>query len=380
MAKPQASDAAFAFIEANPRLQVEHTVTEEVLGVDLVQSQLAVAAGATLASLGLDAGRYSRPRGYAMQLRVNMEMMDEKGGTTADRRHARGFRPAVRPRRARRYVRLLRLQDQRGLRLRCSPRSSCIRPARSWTDVVQKAARALREFRIEGVATNIPFLSGGAGASGFRRPTASAPASSIRTSPRSSGPRRSRPARCTLMRTGRPRMRPPPMQRRRARAPLRRARSPVPAPLQGTIVAIDVADGDLVRQGQQIAVIEAMKMEHLVTAPHGGKVTRSPAAPATTLMHGEADPVHRAGRGRRRRCRGRGGDRSRSHPPRPGRSDRAPRRSRSTRTGRPRSSGGARPTSARRARTSRTSSMTAPSSNTARWRSPRSAAGASSTI
>src|SRR5438477_6258224 len=75
------SDTAFAFIEANPRLQVEHTVTEEVLGVDLVQSQLAVAAGATLGSLGLAQAYIPKPRGFAMQLRVNMEVMDETGGT-----------------------------------------------------------------------------------------------------------------------------------------------------------------------------------------------------------------------------------------------------------------------------------------------------------
>src|SRR6202048_1389270 len=74
-------EQAFAFIEANPRLQVEHTVTEEVLGVDLVQSQLAVADGATLGSLGLAQAYIPKPRGYAMQLRVNMEVMDESGAT-----------------------------------------------------------------------------------------------------------------------------------------------------------------------------------------------------------------------------------------------------------------------------------------------------------
>ena len=111
------SEHAFAFIEANPRLQVEHTVTEEVLGLDLVQSQLAVAAGATLGSLGLAQGYIPKPRGYAMQLRVNMEVMDETGGDQADRRNAGDVRPAVRPGRPRRYVRLFRLPDQRGLRL-----------------------------------------------------------------------------------------------------------------------------------------------------------------------------------------------------------------------------------------------------------------------
>ncbi len=62
----------------------------------------------------------------------------------------------------------------------------------------------------------------------------------------------------------------------------------IPAPLQGTIVAIEVREGDLVRPGQQIAVLESMKMEHLVTAPHGGKVTKVIAGVGVTLMQDEA--------------------------------------------------------------------------------------------
>ncbi|MEE8400121.1 MAG: biotin carboxylase N-terminal domain-containing protein, partial [Desulfobacterales bacterium] len=69
----------FAFIEANARLQVEHTVTEEVTGVDIVKAQLRIAEGASIAELGLDNPRVSEPQGYAIQARVCMESIHEDG-------------------------------------------------------------------------------------------------------------------------------------------------------------------------------------------------------------------------------------------------------------------------------------------------------------
>jgi pyruvate carboxylase len=71
----------FVFIEMNPRLQVEHTVTEEVTGIDLVKTQLQLASGMGLAELGLDQNAIEAPRGYAIQLRVNMETLAADGST-----------------------------------------------------------------------------------------------------------------------------------------------------------------------------------------------------------------------------------------------------------------------------------------------------------
>ena len=73
------ADAPFYFIEANPRLQVEHTVTEEVMGIDLVRFQIQQATGKTLLQQGLTQDRIPIPQTMAMQLRVNMEKMDAQG-------------------------------------------------------------------------------------------------------------------------------------------------------------------------------------------------------------------------------------------------------------------------------------------------------------
>ena len=77
----KASDGGdpFSFIEANARLQVEHTVTEAVTGVDIVQTQIELAGGTLLAELGLDGPNIGVPRGFAIQARINMETLGVDG-------------------------------------------------------------------------------------------------------------------------------------------------------------------------------------------------------------------------------------------------------------------------------------------------------------
>jgi len=148
--------AGFYFIETNPRLQVEHTVTEQVLDVDLVQLQLALAGGRTLDELGLADG-LPAPTGYAIQLRINMETMDERGvalptagvldvfdlpfgaGIRVDTFGYTGYQTTTA------FDSLLAklIVHNRGPEL---------------GDLLRKAAHALAQFRIEGVATNAGFL------------------------------------------------------------------------------------------------------------------------------------------------------------------------------------------------------------------------------
>lgn len=282
----EGDESAFAFIEANPRLQVEHTVTEEVLGIDLVRSQLAVAAGATLASLGLNQAAVPAPRGYAMQLRVNMEVMDEQGQTKPTGGVLAVFDPPSGP-----GVRIDTF-GYSGYKTSAAFDSLLAKvivhaSVAQWADVVAKAARTLREFRIGGVATNIPFLQAVLAHPDFI-------ANRISTSFVDSH---------VAALVGAAKETAPPLffsndgatggnldgAKFAGPAVGPAGSEPVAAPLQGTVVVIDVTEGDLVRPGQQIAVIESMKMEHLVTAPHGGKVTKIVAGDGVTLMQG--DPI-----------------------------------------------------------------------------------------
>ena len=141
------------FIEMNPRIQVEHTVTEEVTDVDLVQSQMRIAAGETLGDLGLHQEDIHL-RGAALQTRI----------TTED--PSQGFRPDTG------RITTYRSPGGAGIRLDggTTAAGSQISPhfdsmlakltcrGRDFPAAVARARRALAEFRIRGVSTNIPFL------------------------------------------------------------------------------------------------------------------------------------------------------------------------------------------------------------------------------
>ena len=143
----------YVFIEMNPRIQVEHTVTEEVTDVDLVQAQLRIASGETLADLGLDQDSV-RLRGAALQCRI----------TTED--PANGFRPDTGK------ITTYRSPGGAGVRLdggttytgaevsahfdSMLTKLTC--RGRDFPAAVERARRAVAEFRIRGVSTNISFL------------------------------------------------------------------------------------------------------------------------------------------------------------------------------------------------------------------------------
>jgi len=140
------------FIEMNPRIQVEHTVTEEITDVDLVSSQLRIAAGESLSELGLQQDSIV-PHGAALQCRI----------TTED--PANGFRPDTG------RVTAYRSPGGAGIRLDGGTNLGAEVSAhfdsmlvkltcrgRDFATAVRRARRAVAEFRIRGVSTNIPFL------------------------------------------------------------------------------------------------------------------------------------------------------------------------------------------------------------------------------
>jgi acetyl/propionyl-CoA carboxylase alpha subunit/acetyl-CoA carboxylase carboxyltransferase component len=326
-ATPPSGGCMYAFIEANPRLQVEHTVTEEVLGVDLVRTQLQLAAGRSLAELDLDQANVPAPRGFAVQVRINAETVGADG--------------IVRPSGG--TLVAFELPSGHGVRTdTCAYVGYPINPgfdsllaklighstSPRFADAVARTARALGELALEGVRTNVPFLQKllrhpeflanhihtrfveehvaelAASDEAMEQETlCAAPQAarhqtaadrSLRTA---TGPRvgakidavdplavlsYGKTARASA---GTPDVTVVPRAPAYAAAGLEGSVAAL-APMQGTIVSIAVCEGEVLRRGAPLLVMSAMKMEHLVEAPATGVLRRLTVAAGDTVPAG----------------------------------------------------------------------------------------------
>lgn len=265
----------FVFMEANPRIQVEHCITEAVTGVDLVQAQLRIAAGARLAELGL--AQPAAPRGFAVQLRVNLETMQADGSA----RPAGGVISAYEP------------PSGAGIRVdgygyagyATSPSydsllAKVIVQGEDFPSALRRAYRALCEFRLEGVASNIHFLQ-----NLLRRPELADNRVSTRFIEQHIAellaPQQAAHPHLFVSGTSG-------QAAHNAVADVPADCIALNAPSQGVLVSLDVAEGDAIAVGQAVAVLEAMKMEFVVKASHSGIVRALPVAPGDALFEGAA--------------------------------------------------------------------------------------------
>ncbi|WP_109463883.1 carboxyl transferase domain-containing protein [Albibacillus kandeliae] len=289
-------DGAIAFIEANPRLQVEHTVTEEVTGVDLVMAQIRVVLGARLADLGLTQSQISEPRGHAVQVRVNMEKMAADGGALPSGGRLSVYEVPGGPG--------VRVDGAGYAGLSPSPAFDSllakliVHSPGGLDETVQRARRALRSFRIEGIETNIPYLHALLGLPELLDGTTHTRMVEERAQELfDTAAGLPRPA--TYCRTSSQRSDDPLAVLAFGKSDANGARqSPaqslgegtVGAPMQGTILSLKAASGDAVGSEAPVVVMEAMKMQHTLTTETAGRIGKIFVEPGDTVYVG--DPLY----------------------------------------------------------------------------------------
>ncbi|MDA1076130.1 MAG: ATP-grasp domain-containing protein [Proteobacteria bacterium] len=282
-----AASDQFFFMEANARLQVEHTVTEEVTGVDLVKLQLRLAAGA---ALPFDQAGVPTPRGYAIQARVNMETMDKQGNVRPAGGTLSVFEAPAGPG--------IRTDTYAYAGYTTNPgfdsllaKIICSSPSPDYADAVTRTRRALQETRIEGVATNLTLLSALVGHPAFvtneidtnfveshladllQTPT-DGPAGATRSLAGASINRVDPLAVLDHGRSTSVLAAPTNSTLTLVKEKLPAHLTSINAPMQGTIVSFNVNPGDKVFPGKPVLVMEAMKMEHVVESKASGYVER----------------------------------------------------------------------------------------------------------
>jgi acetyl-CoA carboxylase carboxyltransferase component/acetyl/propionyl-CoA carboxylase alpha subunit len=279
LAHPGSSN--YFFMEANPRLQVEHTVTEAITGLDLVQTQLRLSQGATLAELQVQQADIPRPRGTAIQVRVNIERMGPDGRAMPAGGTIRAYEPPAGPG--------IRVDGHGHTGMRPHPgfdtllAKVIVHHPQGFYAALQRARRALAEFRLDGVDSNIAFLQ-----ALLAHEDAAAYQVSTRWLEQHVG---------ALLAGAARQPRPRNLQHAWHQEASALSTNGVVLPegcvalnatVTGSLASLLVQPGEVVRMGQRVAIIEAMKMEFEITAQQGGRVEAVLTEPGTVVSEGQA--------------------------------------------------------------------------------------------
>jgi len=297
---------AISFLEVNTRLQVEHPVTEETSGIDLVVEQLRVADGLPLSMTDTPV-----PRGHAFEFRINAEDV------------GRGFLPTPG------QVRLFEAPSGPGVRVDTGVLSGSVVPGTfdslmaklivtgaTRAQAIARARRALKEFRIEGVASVLPFHRAvmeqpdftsddvfkvhtrwietdfaNVLATTVRSELPAPDAALVRTVIEIDGRRMALGLPTELLR-GLQAVAGGAASPAAAQTPVAADPASVAAPIAGTLQSWKVADGDTVAQGDAIATMEAMKMEMLVPAHRAGRIALKAEQGAYLLAGATVAEIH----------------------------------------------------------------------------------------
>ncbi|MGO2045623.1 MAG: acetyl/propionyl/methylcrotonyl-CoA carboxylase subunit alpha [Brachybacterium tyrofermentans] len=295
-------DGTISFLEVNTRLQVEHTVTEEVAGVDLVREQLRIAAGGTISS------EDPTSRGHSFEFRINGE---DPG---------RGFMPA--PGRIHRYE----MPSGPGVRVDTGVRAGdeisgafdsmlakLIVTGATRQEALERSRRALAEFHVEGIPTVMPFHRAVVEDPAFAPQDPEEPFTvhtrwietefhnELPAAPLPSQPEEAEDREAVVVEVDGRRVEislPASLRAPQAAVRSRRKRqhksvgesaangNSVTAPMQGTIVKVVAEEGQSVSDGDLLVVLEAMKMEQPITAHRSGVIKSLGAEIGATVSAG----------------------------------------------------------------------------------------------
>jgi len=299
-----ARDGTISFLEVNTRLQVEHPVSEEVTGIDLVREQFRIAEG------GLIDYDDPQPRGHSIEFRINGE---DPG---------RGFLPAPGP------ITIFRTFGGPGIRLDSgvtagdrvtgafdSLLAKLIVTGRDREEALARARRALDEFEVAGLPTVLPFHRRVVRDPAFTAPEGDFQVHTLWIENEFSGdiepwsgeideqapsPARQRvvvevagrrvevtmPASLVAGADHRVTRGPAPRRRHASHNAVTSTGSAVKAPMQATVVTVPVREGQTVAKGDLVVVLEAMKMEQPILAHRDGVISRLNASPGATVSNG----------------------------------------------------------------------------------------------